>query len=228
MALLGLSGLPRVARYVGEGRETAPRDNIRDLSAFIFQVGLFFSLHLYIWADLIIRAWLGSDYQDAIPLMRVLVLSLPAYLGYVMLRSVIDAVEVRAVNTVNIFIGFGVGSGTGIALAYAGLGVLGLAIGNAAGFVVIGAMSFFCLWKRYRFPQEMVLRTLLVNGVFLLLAGVAHQWLIAGNDLTSLICVFGIEGVLFLGYLYFVVDLESWVAGANSETGKNLIMVHIK
>ena len=204
MALLGLSGLPRVARYVGEGRETAPRDNIRDLSAFIFQVGLFFSLHLYIWADLIIRAWLGSAYQDAIPLMRVLVLSLPAYLGYVMLRSVIDAVEVRAVNTVNLFIGLGAGSGTGIALASAGLGVLGLAIGTAAGLFVIGAMSVFYLWKRYRFAQEMVLRILLGNSVFLLLAWVAHQWLISGNDLTSLIIAFGIEGVLFLGYLFLL------------------------
>jgi O-antigen/teichoic acid export membrane protein len=200
----GLVALPLVARYEGEGRETALKENIRDLNAFIFQVGLFFSLHLYIWADLIILAWLGSAYQDAIPLMRVLVLSLPAYLGYVMLRSVIDAVEVRAVNTVNIFIGLGVGSGTGIVLAYAGLGVLGLAIGTTAGLFVIGAMTVFYLWKRYRFAQEMVLRMLLANGVFLLLAWVAHQWFIAGSDLMSLIYAFGIEGILFLGYLFLL------------------------
>jgi O-antigen/teichoic acid export membrane protein len=197
----GLVALPRVARYEGEGRENTLKDNIRDLNAFIFQVGLFFSLQLFVWTDLIIFAWLGPAYQDVIPLMRVLVLSLPTYLGYVMLRSVIDAVELRAVNTLNIFIGLVLGFGTAIVLAAAGLGVLGLAIGTTAGLFVVGAMSVFYLWQRYRFSQEMVLRTFLANGIFMLPAWAANQWFIDGYDLLSLIYAFGIEGVLFLGYL---------------------------
>jgi O-antigen/teichoic acid export membrane protein len=189
---------------VGEGREAALKENIRDLNVFIFQVGLFISLHLYIWADLTILAWLGSGYQDAIPLMRILVLSLPAYLGYVMLRSVIDAVEVRAVNTVNIFIGLGVALVIGVSLASAGLGVLGLAIGTTAGFIMLGAMSIFFLWQRYRFTNGVVLRTLVANGLFLLLSWVTHRWFITGIDLVNLIYAFGIESVLFLGYLFLL------------------------
>lgn len=200
----GIVALPRVARYVGEGRNAELRENIRDLVTFIFQMGLFVGLHLYIWADLIITVWLGPAYQRAVPLMRVLVLALPAYLGYVMLRSIIDAVEVRAVNTLNLFIGLGVGLGVGIALAYTGLGVLGLAIGTTAGFFTIGGMSVFYLWRRYRFVPEMLVRTLVVNGVFFLIARVAHRWLVTGNDLASLASALGIESALFLSYLFLL------------------------
>ncbi len=203
----GIVALPRVAHHVGEGREADLKDNIRDLVMFIFQMGLFVSLHLYIWADLIISAWLGPAYQEAIPLMRIMVLALPAYLGYGMLRSIIDAVEVKAVNTLNLFVGLGIGSGVGIALASAGLGTLGLAIGTTTGFFVVGALGIFYLWQRYGFTLAMTTRTLMANGAFLLLAWITHRWLIPGNNLMSLVYAIGVEGFLLVGYL---VLLWSW------------------
>ena len=215
----GLVALPRVARYAAEGRNAALKENIQDLNAFIFQIGLFIGLHLYIWADLVILAWLGADYHKAIPMMRVLVISLPAYLGYVILRSVIDAVEVRAVNSVNILIGLGAGSTIGISLAFGGLGVLGLAVGTAAGIFVIGTMSVFYLWQRYRFTLEMAIPTLAANGLFLLVAWIAHQWIVSGNSLFNLLYAFGIESLMFLIYLFL---LWYWKIGWIMQIGSHI------
>jgi O-antigen/teichoic acid export membrane protein len=200
----GIVALPRVACYVGEGRKADLKNNTRDLVMFIFQIGLFVSLHLYVWTDLIIMAWLEPLYQEAIPLMRVIVLALPAYLGYVMLRSIIDAVEVKAVNTLNLFIGLVVGLGVGVTMASTGLGALGLAIGTTMGFLMIGMLSVVYLWRRYRFALEIPVRTLAANCVFFLLAWIAHRWLATGNDLMSLVYALGIESALFLSYLFLL------------------------
>lgn len=203
----GIVVLPRAAYYVGKGRETELKDNIRDMVTFIIQMGIFIALQLFIWADLIVLAWLGPLYREAIPLMKVTVLALPAYLGYVTLRSIIDAVEVKAVNTLNLIIGLGVGAGVGITLASTGLGVLGLAIGTMVGFLTTGIGSITYLRQRYRFALEMPVRTLAVNAVFFLLAWAAHQWLITRNDLINLVFVLGLESLLFISYFLL---LRSW------------------
>ena len=206
----GIVALPRVARYMGEGREKELKEHLRDLITFIFQVGLFLSLHLFLWAELLIQVWLGPEYQGAIPLMRVIVLTLPAYLSYVMLRSIIDAVEVNAVNTINVFIGLGVALVTGFVLANLGLGALGLAIGTTVGFLTLGILSVIYVVRRYRCAPEMVQKTLIVNGLFFLMAWVAYRWLITGQDLISLASAIGLESVLFLGYLLL---LQAWKVG---------------
>jgi O-antigen/teichoic acid export membrane protein len=203
----GIIALPRAARYVGSGRETDLSENIGDMVTFIVQIGLFAALQLCVWADLIVLVWLGPAYQEAIPLLRVMVLALPAYLGYVMLRSIIDAVEVKAVNTLNLVIGLVIASGVGIALASAGLGTLGLAIGTTVGFFTVGIVTTLYLWRRCQFTPGMMARTFVSNGVFCLIALAAHRWLVTGDNVKSLVYAAGIETSLLLGYLAL---LWSW------------------
>jgi O-antigen/teichoic acid export membrane protein len=208
----GIIALPRAARYVGAGRETDLSENIGDMVTFIIQIGMFAALQLCVWADLIVLVWLGPAYREAIPLLRIMVLALPAYLGFVMLRSIIDAVEVKAVNTLNLVIGLGIASSVGIALASTGLGALGLAIGTTVGFFTLGIVTILYLWRRYKFTSGMMARTFMSNGMLFLIALAAHRWLITGNNVKSLVYAAGIETFLLLGYLSLLLSWRvSWV-----------------
>ncbi len=200
----GLVALPRLARYSGAGKEDALRENMADLVAFLFQIGLFATLHIWLWTDPIVPLWLGTQYSAAIPVARVLVVALIPYLAYVVLRWVVDAVEVQAVNTLNLFIALGTAAVIGVALAASGLGVTGLAWGTTAGFVLLGGLTVSYLWRRFRFSWRRVLwgRTVFTNGILFVLAWAAHQWWIGGERGFIILGKLAlIEGALFGIYL---------------------------
>ena len=206
----GVVALPRVARMKGEAREAKLAGHIRDVMTFVLQAGLFASLHLAVWADVVVLLWLGPDYRGAIPLMRVIVLAIPAYLGYVLLRSIIDAVEVRAVNTLNLFQGLALAALVGPLLASAGLGALGLASGTAAGVLLVGALSVVYLWTTYGSRPELVVRTLFLNALLASVAWGGHRWIVDAYTWTTVGIAIGIESLLVLVYL---VALWRWNAG---------------
>ena len=84
------------------------RSIIRDTIAFLLHMGIFATLHVLLWADEIVNLLLGAQYREVIPIMRIVMVALIPYLGYVLLRSIVDAVEKKAFNTLNLFIAFGV------------------------------------------------------------------------------------------------------------------------
>jgi hypothetical protein len=91
--------------------------------------------------------------MEAIPLMKATILALIPFLAYIMLRSIIDAVEVRAVNTVNLYASFGISILVSLVLAKTGLKTLGLAIGSTIGFIVLGILTVYYLWRLYKFDM---------------------------------------------------------------------------
>jgi O-antigen/teichoic acid export membrane protein len=97
-----------------------------------------------------VYVWLGHDYGQAVPIVRISVLAIVPYLAYSMLRSVIDAVEVRAINTRNVF---AAALCTAIASVIATLthaGLTGLAAATVMGMTLLGALSVRFLWRSYR------------------------------------------------------------------------------
>ena len=171
LVAFGLVALPKLAQMVAEGRAEMVSMAVENIVALVLHLGLFCTLQGLLWADEIVLALLGAQYQEAIPLMRVMLLSLVPYLGYVMLRSVVDAVEDRAVNTVSLFIALAVALVVGLLAAIAGLGPMGLAIGSAMGFLTLGASTIYYLARVYRLdwwrlrPRQL----LFLNGGFLAL-----------------------------------------------------------
>jgi O-antigen/teichoic acid export membrane protein len=167
--------LPKAAQLLAEGRQEFLKYRMTDMAVFIFQMGLFFTLHLFIWSDEIVLVWLGNQYADAIPLMKVVIISLIPYITYGMFRSVIDAVEEKAVNAFNLYIAFFVALFGSLILARAGLGVMGLAIGMTLGFFVLGALTVVFLWKlchfeikAFMFRECLLLNIVLITIVFVL------------------------------------------------------------
>jgi len=206
----GLIALPKVARLVAEGSDEFLKERIVDIVIFIFHLGLFMTLHILLWLDQIVILWLGAQYMEAIFLMRMLLIALTPYLTYVMLRSIINAVEEKAINTLNLFIALATAFTCSLILAGSGLGVIGLAIGTTIGFTVLGVLSALYLWRLYQIKgiSFMIKRCMLLNAVLIIVALLLKYWLgkiFSGWALVS--TAFIVEGSLFA--LYYLV-LHKW------------------
>ncbi|MBU0568978.1 lipopolysaccharide biosynthesis protein [bacterium] len=220
----GLVALPKVAQLHAEGKESFLKERVTDLVALLIQIGLFIFLHLFLWSDLIVLAWLGKDYQEAIPIMRIIVLGLVPYLSYVMLRSIIDALEVKAVNTQNLILALMISLPLSIFLAKVGFGVKGIALGTTLGIVILGGTTLRYLWHRNQGLEEglMFKRVLLLNILLFLPAWGVHAWLMKNeiNGFTLLIAL-SIECLIVLIYLTM---LKKWQARWMTEIEKRIVI----
>jgi O-antigen/teichoic acid export membrane protein len=108
-------------------------------------MGSFLTLQLLVWCNELVLFWLGPEYGSAVPLIRLTVLAVVPCLVFTLLRSVIDAVEDRAVNSVNLVRAFVVTLGLSLGLGALG-GAAGLAIAGTVGFVVLGGLTLRHLW----------------------------------------------------------------------------------
>jgi O-antigen/teichoic acid export membrane protein len=161
--------LPKVAQLFAEERHAFLSARVSDVLALVVHIGLFATLQLGLWADTIVAAWLGSEYVVAVVLTRVILLGLMPYLAYLMLRSVLDAVDVRAVNARNLYLSFGLTVVMCLAFAALGLGALGLALGTLAGFACIGVLTIRSVTQRFVIDGSVRLgyRVYVLNGALL-------------------------------------------------------------
>lgn len=164
----GRAAFPRVAKVFSAGGKEALKDSVADLVSLIFHVGLYGSIHLLIWSGPLVLTWLGSEYSEAIPLIRVTLLALVPYLAFVTLRSVVDAVEVKAVTTFALFVSLSLTIIVSWGLAWSGLGSLGLALGTAIGLTVLGGMVCAYVWREFAIDRRAILIGLCVatNAIF--------------------------------------------------------------
>lgn len=208
--------LPAVARIFAEGRQEFLRLRINDLMVFIFHIGLFMTLHLFLWTDQIVCTWLGHTYEDVVPLMQLTALAIIPFIAYSMLRSIIDAVEEKAVNAYNLYAAFFISLLASLVMAYAGIGILGLAIGMIIGFWILGILTVRFLWKLYRpEPEAFFLKaSLLLNAVCIAAAVLIKYGLESQLGGVLLLSVaFIIEILLFLLYCFALWKLSvSWAA----------------
>jgi O-antigen/teichoic acid export membrane protein len=202
----GLVALPKVSQLWANNNEEFLKYRIEDILIMIFQIGLFFTIHLFLWSKEIVQVWLGTEYIDAIPIVKIIVLSLSPYIGFIILRSIIDAVEVRAINTLNLFISFVIAIITSIIFINVGLGMTGLALGTTIGYVSLGILTSNYLIKRYQIPlKNFMLRWVLVLNIFFAGIIIIIRHLIASSlrEIELLIVGFILEAIIFLCYLYF-------------------------
>jgi O-antigen/teichoic acid export membrane protein len=143
----GIVALPKVAQLHAQGQSDFLRARVTDIIALTIHMGAFFSLQVLVWSDVIVVAWLGPKYREAIPVVRVMILAAMPYLGYAFLRSLIDAVEEKAINAWNTAAALAVAAVLSVLLGYGG-GVLGLAWATVLGYLVLGGLSVRYLWHR--------------------------------------------------------------------------------
>lgn len=202
----GLVALPKFSQLLTEEEEDFLKSKIEDILIMIFQLGLFVTIQTFIWSKEIVLIWLGSEYQGVVPIMKIIILSLAPYLAYVLLRSIVDAVEVRAINTLNLAISFISAAVVSLIFVYLGFGIIGLAIGTTIGFAVLGVITSYYLMRRYliSFKNFMFQRVILLNILFAGAVIIIKNYIISSfNQQKLLIVGFIIECVLFLCYLYY-------------------------
>jgi O-antigen/teichoic acid export membrane protein len=220
----GVVAMPRVAQQLGSGDEESIRTAVTDLVALLFQVGLYVTLHLWLWADVLIPLWLGPEYVVSIPITRIVVLSLAPYLAYSLLHAIVNALEVRAVNTRTAIVALATATVVSLGLKYAGAGLLGVAAGSAIGFALLGLLTLAYLQRRLRlgWRQLMLIRVVLANVPLCIVAWAAHRWLIPPDrGLASLVCLGAVEAVIFLAYLAL---LRRWKAGWIEQLTKRILV----
>lgn len=210
--------LPRVARLHARGDYDFLRSRIGDAVGFVFDIGLFATVQGIVWAEAIVLTWLGDGYRDSVAPMRVLLSSLIPFLGYIVLRSVVDGVDDRPVNTWNLLLCFFLTCVCSVALAST-LGVIGVAGGSAVGILVLGYRTFAYLrsaaWLR-TVPSrlgESLLLNVLAGGIAMLL-----RWLV-GSRAPGVQLATGATGaaLMLIGYMFCLDRMQvGWVREAKA------------
>ena len=212
----GLVALPKVSQLIAEDKVEFLKSKIEDMIIMIFQLGIFVTIHTFIWSKEIVLVWLGSEYIESVPIMKIIILSLGPYLGYVILRSIIDAVEVRAINTMNLFLSLVFAVVASLIFIYAGFGIIGLAVGTTLGFITLGILTGLYLTRRYHisFENFMFQWVILLNILFAVTVILIKKYIASflGN-INILIVGFVIECVFFSFYLYLFYKKDArWIS----------------
>ena len=223
IAAYGLVALPKVAQLFAEDRNEFLGERIADVTAVAFHLGLFGALHILLWSDQIVTSWLGDQYLAVIPIIRVFLIALIPYLMHVMLRSVINAVEKKAVNTLNLLISLIATFAISLILAKIGLGIMGLVIGTTIGFMILGSLSTLYLWRSYHIKENpfVIGKCLLLNSVLLVFGFLLKHWFDRIFSGTALLCIAFIMECLFL-VLYYLA-LRRWNVRWIRELEKRII-----
>jgi O-antigen/teichoic acid export membrane protein len=151
MAPLGLVLLPKVSNLIANGKQEMMKDNLNFLIAAIIQCSVFLCVQSIIFADIIIKYWLGAEFLNAVPVMRIIFLSIFFYIFYVAIRSVLDAVKVKPLNTINLFMSLGVFLGISVILLLLNIFslIISLSVAFTSGLICLGVLTYISVRKIY-------------------------------------------------------------------------------
>lgn len=199
----GRASLPKLSQLFAEGRREYIRERTEDLVAFALQVGLFSTLHLIVWTDQFILAWLGPGYAEAVAVVQVLSLGLMPFLLFSVLRPVVDGIEERAVTTAHVLAALGATLAVSLIGAYAGLGLIGLTAALALGLWVLGLLTLAYLSQALKlgFSGLAIPRCLLLNVPLFLLALGLKAAMGPTPPPAGALAVLGAECLLFAAYI---------------------------
>lgn len=152
IAPLGLILLPKVSNLIANGKEKIIKENLNLFIPALIQCSIFLCFQLIIFTDAIIKFWLGPEFLVAVPITRIMFISLIFYPFYVGIRSILDAIKVKPLNTINLFISFLVFlivSGSLLFLFNFLSPTISLAIAFSSGLVCLGILTYISIRKIY-------------------------------------------------------------------------------
>lgn len=105
---LGTILLSRVSISIAQMRNDQLQVGVSHFVNALIDLSVLMCLQLVVFADVILKAWVGPSFLGGIRIIQITILAVPFYLVYAGLRSVIDAAAVKAYNTWNILITGGI------------------------------------------------------------------------------------------------------------------------
>jgi O-antigen/teichoic acid export membrane protein len=165
--------------YVSERLAADDIAAVQSSSALLFNalvdLGVYFALHVAIFADVILKLWLGADMLGAAPLVSVLMFSVPFYAVYFVFRSVLDAAAHRPLTTINLLLAFLTCVVLYALLAFAGLDrAFAAAWALGGSFVVLGSLTMAGVVRLLKVHRLITRGTMTMFAANLLIAGLAY------------------------------------------------------
>lgn len=214
IAPLGLVILPKVSNLIANGRQEAIKQNLNFLIGAVIQCSNFVCFQFIIFADVIIKYWLGSEFSDAVPVVRIMFVAIVFYALYEAMRNVLDAAKVKPLNTINLFISLGVFmtiGGTLLFLVKPLSSIVSLSIAFSSAMVCLGILTYASVRKIY--PEKVkkdlsyLWIAILINIVLGTMAILAKSFMI--SRFYYLILFEVLMGVIYLSILW--LSKMQWV-----------------
>jgi O-antigen/teichoic acid export membrane protein len=206
LAALGIVMLPYVSERLAKGDiQTLKANNVILLHA-ILDVSLYFSFHVYIMADVIVRLWVGQALIGATFYIKILMLAVPFQVTYFVFRSVIDASTAKPVTTINMIIAFAT-----FVIFYIFLGRSSFSPAHAVVFslmiayLFLGVLTFIAVnyfYGLHGFIDQKTIKIIIYN------LGIAISVLVIRliYSPSDIICV-SLEGIALV--IYFVIIIKN-------------------
>lgn len=99
---LGVVLLSKLGMMLSQNQQEAVQDRLRLLVACVVELSVFACFQLAVFADVVVRTWVGPGFESDMGVIRLVLLAIPPYLFFMTLRSTIDAVTVKPYNTANV------------------------------------------------------------------------------------------------------------------------------
>lgn len=212
-APLGTVLLPKVSNMIAAGRQESIRANVGLFISAILQLSVFVCFQMILVADLIVKFWLGEEFLAAVTVIRFSIFSAIFYFFYVSTRSVIDAISIKPINTINLAVSFTLfTAANGLAALLSGLVDMATAMNLAFAFgvVCLGSMTYRSIRELY--PQknnEDVFSTVTAVAINLILAVTV---IAAKPFICSIFALLAFEAVMGIAYLLFLFLIKiNWV-----------------
>lgn len=232
---LGLVLLSKISMMTAQNRLDEVRARLEQLLAAVIELSVFVCLQVIVFADVLVRAWVGSDYLPGITIIQITLLSLPFYLYFVAIRSAIDAATVVAHNAHSGYIALAVFVGlTGLAVANAPRTILleSIAAALLIAYAVLAwrtariARSLFTLRVPWRESVPSLLLALVLGAAVFLLrrastlqVGLGHCVLVEAVTTPVFLAVSMKLGSTWLSYFWNLLIGGSFKVGQNRTLG---------
>ena len=177
VAPLGLILLPKVSNLIVNGKENTIKENLNYLIGAAIQCSIFIFFQLLIFIDVIIKYWLGLEFLNAIPVMRIISCSIIFCFFCGAVGNILEASRVKPINLINLCISLGVFliiSGILLFLVKLFSPIISISIAFTSGMICLGILSYVSIRKIY--PEKLFkdLNYLWIAiGINILLGGVA-------------------------------------------------------
>lgn len=182
--------------------------HVQNLIVFIFHAGLFITVQLFLFSSPIVQFWLGPQFEEAVPLIRIFCCAVMPYLFYSLLRGIINAVKVKPINTINLLVSLITTSCLLIIAGLTGMNSRIIAACVVTGFLLLGLLSVIFTMHHFdiRLKGLIIWQVIAVNGILALYVAWILRFLSAiSSPLLSVIFLIFIEGtavLLYFGFLY--------------------------
>jgi O-antigen/teichoic acid export membrane protein len=211
---LGIILLSRVSRSIAEVGANQLQTRVSYFVSALLELSVFVGLQMIVFADAIVRLWVGPGFLDGIRIIQITIIAVPFYFVYAGLRGIVDAAAIKAYNTRSVYIAcavFFVSVILGTILVPRSHLLEGLAAAGVLGMMVLAGCT---LWTvGHLFEMKIGWRGLLPGlAIGVLFGGVSFAFHATLGNQAGAISLLIYETVLALLYILLLMLINApWV-----------------